>query len=367
MSDKDLDDIQIELKERRADERAAARLRILISDRAYRAVETHANEDTSRELGGVLVGEVFETEHGTALLLEDAIRALHADRQHASVKFTHDTWAHINSVKDAHFPDKRIVAWYHSHPNFGIFLSDFDKFIQNNFFNLPWQVAYVVDPVRDTRGFFKWEDGQIVEADEFHIYSDTIRALAPPEQPAAERPRVAAMPATGRASLVVSIVTAVLVVGLFVATLVRKPAVSTPDVSGQVAALDASVQNLSRDVGDVRDDLAQLEATVNGLAASGDTIWIETRLYTVQRADTLQSVSKKFYGDPNKWNLLRLVNGLGGRTRLNEGEVLRIPTLPPPPAAGPSKATTAASAPEHEEPASAPERARPRPAMRRER
>ena len=61
---------------------------------------------------------------------------------------------------DTKFTDRDIVGWYHSHPNFGIFLSDRDCFIQDHFFNGPGQIAYVVDPVNGVEGVFAWRNGQ---------------------------------------------------------------------------------------------------------------------------------------------------------------------------------------------------------------
>jgi hypothetical protein len=60
------------------------------------------------------------------------------------------------------FAGQRMVGWYHSHPHFGIFLSDYDQFIHENFFREPWQVAYVVDPLLEQRGWFGWVDGKLV-------------------------------------------------------------------------------------------------------------------------------------------------------------------------------------------------------------
>jgi proteasome lid subunit RPN8/RPN11 len=48
-----------------------------------------------------------------------------------------------------------IVGWYHSHPGYGVFLSDIDVKSQITFFNQPHHVALVVDPVRNKFGFFK--------------------------------------------------------------------------------------------------------------------------------------------------------------------------------------------------------------------
>ena len=53
-----------------------------------------------------------------------------------------------------------MIGWYHTHPGFGIFLSDMDVFICDNFFNLPWQVAFVYDPLGGDEGNFVWRAGQ---------------------------------------------------------------------------------------------------------------------------------------------------------------------------------------------------------------
>ncbi|TXT17122.1 MAG: hypothetical protein FD138_4627, partial [Planctomycetota bacterium] len=66
----------------------------------------------------------------------------------------------INREMDTKFANLRIVGWYHSHPDFGIFLSDRDVFIQQNFFSGAGQIAFVVDPVRDAEGIFEWHDGK---------------------------------------------------------------------------------------------------------------------------------------------------------------------------------------------------------------
>src|SRR4029453_14212343 len=47
-------------------------------------------------------------------------------------------------------------GWYHSHPGFGVFLSDYDVFIHKNFFTATHQIAWVFDPHSDSEGCFGW-------------------------------------------------------------------------------------------------------------------------------------------------------------------------------------------------------------------
>ncbi|MFW6108274.1 MAG: Mov34/MPN/PAD-1 family protein [bacterium] len=133
--------------------------RVIIAEEAFQAVQAHAQSDTAIELCGVLAGNLYADDDGPYLVIEQAIEGAATRRTGSQVTFTHETWEKIHSEMEAQCPDLRIVGWYHTHPGFGIFLSDMDQFIQDNFFNLPHQVAFVYDPVADRRGLFIWKDG----------------------------------------------------------------------------------------------------------------------------------------------------------------------------------------------------------------
>ena len=124
---------------------------------ASRDMYGHVFHNSDREVGGVLVG----SKEGDLPIIHASIRAMKADEQRATLTFTQDSWEYVHRVIDEHFQDCEIVGWYHSHPGFGIFLSEHDKFIHRNFFNDPSQIAYVIDPVAGTEGVFTWQDGEI--------------------------------------------------------------------------------------------------------------------------------------------------------------------------------------------------------------
>jgi proteasome lid subunit RPN8/RPN11 len=123
-------------------------------------IADHAKADDAVEICGVLVGGWEQDEQGPYALVSDYIRCDNAASKFAEVTFTHESWAQINKEMDSKYDDKRIVGWYHSHPDFGIFLSDRDCFIQQHFFSGAGQVAYVIDPVRDLEGVFVWRNGK---------------------------------------------------------------------------------------------------------------------------------------------------------------------------------------------------------------
>ena len=141
-------------------------------------IHVHAHEDTSVEICGVLVGQIEKDEQGPFVRVTNSIRGESAESKFAEVTFTHQSWNKINAEMDSKYQNLRIVGWYHTHPNFGIFLSDRDCFIQENFFNGPGQIAHVVDPIQKIEGVFQWCNGKPEIAQFFWVGADT--KLAPP-------------------------------------------------------------------------------------------------------------------------------------------------------------------------------------------
>ena len=135
-------------------------LRVFIVQEAFDRLVEHGNEKTSVEVGGVLVGRPLTDERGPYVVVDDVIRADHSRQEVTELTFTHDTWDHINKEMDEQHEGRKIVGWYHTHPGFGLFLSEQDLFIQRSFFDLPFQLALVYDPLSREHGCFAWRGGE---------------------------------------------------------------------------------------------------------------------------------------------------------------------------------------------------------------
>jgi proteasome lid subunit RPN8/RPN11 len=140
-------------------------LQLTMDSDVVRQIRQHARSCSKTEVCGVLIGN--PSEH--SIVIEAAIPGLNAAQAGTHVTFTQDTWEHIYRTKDAEFPDQRIAGWYHSHPGFGVFLSDHDTFIHKNFFSSPFQVAWVFDPLSDEEGCFGWSGDRIERLSEIEI------------------------------------------------------------------------------------------------------------------------------------------------------------------------------------------------------
>ncbi len=164
----------------------AGRFQVVYRQSALDAIHLHGQTRTDVELCGVLLGTGCRDEHGAYLLVEHAIAGTSASSRSTNVTFTADTWQQIQTVMDRDFPDKKMVGWYHTHPGFGIFLSGMDVFICDNFFNLPWQIAFVYDPLGGDEGNFVWRAGKPVREPILLEDDVTPRSAAVPLMPLAE-------------------------------------------------------------------------------------------------------------------------------------------------------------------------------------
>jgi proteasome lid subunit RPN8/RPN11 len=135
---------------------------IYVHESVLEAALDHSESDPSRELGGFLIGGLHEDER-TYVEVRHFVPAIDAQSRAASLTFTHQTWARLNQEVQARFSDELVVGWHHTHPKFGVFLSAYDLFIHRHFFDQPWQIALVVDPLRREFGFFQWHHGDIVD------------------------------------------------------------------------------------------------------------------------------------------------------------------------------------------------------------
>ncbi len=133
-------------------------LPIFVDLDVMRDMEGHARTNTHVELGGVLLGGKYVDEDGKFfVVIFEALRAEHYEATRGSFKFTHDTWSQITRDRETFPEDLHLVGWYHTHPDWGVFLSGMDTFICDNFFGDELDVDLVIDPCRGDRGWFFWD------------------------------------------------------------------------------------------------------------------------------------------------------------------------------------------------------------------
>jgi len=197
---------------------------------AFKEMVAHALSSKDREVGGFLIGDVYEINGQIIVYVRHIVKALHAVEKRASVVITDKAWQYVLNIVDKNYENYTIVGWYHTHPGYGIFYSGHDIFAHKNFFRDPWHIGIVIDPIKKDIGFFYWDNNTIKKTKEFVLINDTknsirnIRSLidlfvpaTPKEKQREEEPKVERKLSFGF-SLVVIFLILIFALGLFILT-----------------------------------------------------------------------------------------------------------------------------------------------------
>lgn len=266
MDDPDVLDTDVQLEAQDSDKDVQQSITgpaVFVLETALAEVNSHAAEEPEHEIGGILVGSVIEGPR-PVVLVEAVIRGHAMAHSRGSVTFTHETWNEINAVKDSQYPDLKIVGWYHSHPGFGLFLSGHDLFIHQNFFNTPWQVAIVADPLAKSWGCFTWHGQELSQEPDVHTVAVQWAAAGAPQSASAApapQPAPIIIPAPAAEVPTRGITWALGLIGLLLAVLIGVCLATYNDVrvlQGQVAGLNEQVSGMSHELTAIRDCVLDL-------------------------------------------------------------------------------------------------------------
>lgn len=143
--------------------------RVFIEQAAMERINAHLSSNTAVELGGLLVGLPYYAPSIDAYLVAiyDGYAADAGKETAVSFEYTADTWQQMTPKLQEMPPDYVVVGSYHSHPGLGVFLSTTDIDTQINVFSQEWQVALVIDPIKEDIGFFISQAGVPVKYDTF--------------------------------------------------------------------------------------------------------------------------------------------------------------------------------------------------------
>ncbi len=106
-------------------------------------------QDAVPEIGGFILGTYQGTaEEGFEVFLEKFARITPGTSDVYRVSFETQAWAELAQEQDK-YPDLETIAWFHTHPGHGLFLSLPDQRIHNGFFQEKYQLAMEIDTLSD--------------------------------------------------------------------------------------------------------------------------------------------------------------------------------------------------------------------------
>ena len=127
---------------------------VVLASAAGRAAWDHVGR-SPLERGGLLLGEPLVHAPGDAVpavvFVRTAVPGLDDDATEYSLRLAAGVW---DAARVALLPGEVVVGWFHSHPDIGAFFSGTDRRTQAGFFQHPFSVGWVIDPVRREQAWF---------------------------------------------------------------------------------------------------------------------------------------------------------------------------------------------------------------------
>lgn len=365
------DDFEIELQDNQAIEETHIQLpmnflsfgeienddvKVYIKQDVYKALEKYALADVDHERGTIIIGDYCEELGKTHVIISNYIEAKYTDASASTLTFTHETWDYVHKQHDQLYPEKKIVGWQHTHPNYGVFLSNYDLFIQENFFNMPFQVAYVIDPIQNIRGFFQWKNGKIEKLKGFYVYDD----IGKPIKIEQTRKKAEEKADQKKSKLpIISLVLLCVCAIMFAVSLtslnkqIKEQQEQQANLEQIIDEQNTSIKSLQSELseksieledGTTVDDLlaliesqqvqidnqheviSQLQAYVDKKTAGKEKTMIVFTSYTVQSGDTLGKICSKFEIDyASNINLIKSLNGIEDVNKIYVGQAILLP------------------------------------------
>jgi len=212
---------------------------VSISKAALEKLVDHAKSTPNQQVVGVLIGKMSDQ----TIIVEEAVSG-EIEAQPGKATLRGESIAKIADDIISKRIAGNVVGWYHSHPGYGVFMSDIDISTQGRLQQFsPYIVALVVDPSTADTGFFTLdpETGNVLPLGEdfVNVYALGEEAVpakfkVPPKPPTPEKvypyrvyPRPYARPPqrpTGYIVAVASLITVLLITSAFLGiTLLQRP------------------------------------------------------------------------------------------------------------------------------------------------
>ena len=327
-------------------------VKVYIKQDIYKQIEKYSHSNTSKELGSILLGDYCEELGKTHVVISEFVEAKYTDASASTLTFTHETWDYVHSEQDKLYPSLRMLGWQHTHPNYGIFLSNYDMFIQENFFNVPYQIAYVVDPVQNIRGFFQWKNGKVEKLKGFYIY-DQIGKPIKIEQTLPKTGLNSGNVAIRKPTIILSVLLSLIIIAGLISFVsinsrLQEQLKQQEELKTVIAQQNIDIQALQEVISDSEGETVTLEELIEQIESQqimldnqetvlaglqglledtikSDNLAVYTS-YAVQKGDTLSWICEQhginYWG--NARNILAL-NGIADENLIYVGQIIILP------------------------------------------
>lgn len=150
-------------------------LSVFMHYEAYQKIWEHVQLDDINELGGAVLGYYGSDNGNDFILITDVFNQppeyfASPTLLRFTSQFYDDLEEYIDQIEVQH-PGILRLGLYHTHPNYGVFLSRTDAQTFKGIFKDPFQIAMVVDPVRKEDGVFFWIGKELSKCTGYRLYN----------------------------------------------------------------------------------------------------------------------------------------------------------------------------------------------------
>jgi len=295
--------------------------KIFISDSVINDIKAFLSGDKEKELGGVLLGDVFADENNSKfIIISEFVIALYTEANITKLTFTHSSWEYMNNKIEKEYPDKKIIGWFHSHPGHTVFLSANDKFIHYNFFTESHNVAYVFDPINNDDGFFFQRNNELVKAGCYYIFSQY--GFQPDSADITKEEKSVQKKNKGSSliALIFILSLLILVISLRISSLYK-----------DIGRKNSEIEELNNKLKQIQEENSKLKINIEALSGNlsnkQDTSIVNGNIikHQVKPGETLRSIAIEYLKDEGKYNLLVRLNNLKDEKDISAGQIIDIP------------------------------------------
>lgn len=302
--------------------------KIFISDLVLTDIKAFLSSDKEKELGGVLLGEVYiDDDNNKFILINEFVIALYTEASITRLTFTHSSWEYINNKIDNEYPGKKIIGWFHSHPGHTVFLSSYDKFIHENFFIADYNVAYVFDPINNDDGVFFEKDKKLVRAGCYYIYSQfqiskENTEIGDSKDILTEEVKTEKKPKKGNLPIYLILILSLLVLMLSFNLVLKYN--ETAINNSEIKELNGKLKELKDENDKVNEKFEKLLSVIQPAQDSIKTNRNSIK-HQIKPGETLRSIAIAYLKDEGKYNLLIRFNNLKDENDIAVGQIIEIP------------------------------------------
>lgn len=299
-------------------------VKVYIKQDVYKLLEKLSSSDTTKELGSIILGDYTHELGKTHIVISNYIEAKYTDASASTLTFTHETWDYVHKEHQKRFSDKKIIGWQHTHPNYGIFLSNYDLFIQENFFNMPFQIAYVIDPIQNIRGFFQWKNGKVEKLNGYYIYDDVGKPIK------IEQVKQKTRSECKNGDKLMRPLVAVLLISVII--LAASIFFLNNEYKIQIDKQNMLINEINQQQNEINEQANSIEALKNQLSDESkvtegtEVSTVKFKAYTIKNGDTLTKICTEHNIDyESNYKIILSINGIENSNKIYVGQTILLP------------------------------------------